>query len=366
MSSPHSADTPSPDTPAPSARKSYRMLVLFAAALGLAAVGWGAYWWLCGRYLESTDDAYLKADSVVIAPKIGGYVAQLLVKADQEVKKGDPLLRLDARQYKAALDQSLAQLDARQADVQRAKADIVEQQAQIEQAAAQQTVARLSLEHATDEVQRNIPLGNSGATSDEHLAQLRNSQAQAQANLQAATAVLKAARTHLSTSQAQLVQAEAQSKAAQAAQQQSHLDVDDTLLRSPQDGRVGDLSVRQGQLLQAGTRLMSIVPVAQLYLVANFKETQITHMHAGQPVSIHVDAMPDLELHGMVDSFSPGTGAQFALLPPENATGNFTKIVQRVPVRIRLTIPAALRGQLLPGLSVSAEVDTRSASPQHG
>ena len=160
-----------------------------------------------------------------------------------------------------------------------------------------------------------------------------------------------------------MAQARAQVHAGEASLRQSGLEVDDTVVRAAIDGRVGDSSVRVGQFVQPGTRLMTVVPVQQIYLVANFKETQIARMRAGQPVTVHVDALPGVDLHGVVDSFSPGTGSQFALLPPENATGNFTKIVQRVPVRVRLDASPAVRERLLPGLSVSAEVDTRSGAP---
>jgi membrane fusion protein (multidrug efflux system) len=301
----------------------------------------------------------------VVAPKIGGYVAEVLVKADQIVTKDQALARLDPRQYQALLDQARAQVESRQADLLRVKADITQQKAQIEQSQAQETVARLAERHAREEMERYAPLVPTGAASDERLAELRNTLEQARANLAAASAALKATRSRLATNEAQVSQAEAQQRAADAARRQSHLDVDDTVLRSAQDGRVGDLTVRVGQLVQPGTRLMTIVPVQQVYLVANFKETQIGRMRAGQPVQLHVDALPDLPLHGVVESFSPGTGAQFALLPPENATGNFTKIVQRVPVRIRLDVDAAQRARLLPGLSVTAEVDTRGAA-DHG
>ena len=162
--------------------------------------------------------------------------------------------------------------------------------------------------------------------------------------------------------QAQVAQTQAQLKSAEAALRQSHLDVDDTIVRAGLDGRVGDSTVRVGQFAQPGTRLMTIVPIQAIYLVANFKETQIGRMRAGQPVTLHVDALPDLVVHGTVESFSPGTGAQFALLPSENATGNFTKIVQRVPVRIRVEADARLRERLLPGLSVTTEVDTRASA----
>ncbi|HSI48584.1 MAG TPA: HlyD family secretion protein [Ideonella sp.] len=361
-----------PDQPKPAAaskppRKMRGRVVAWVFGLGalLAGGAWGLHWWQVGRFIESTDDAYLKADAVVVTPKVGGYVAEVLVQANQVVQQGTPLVRLDRRQYEALFDQAKAQLEAREADLQRVKAELVQQQAQIEQAQAQETVARLAEHHAHDEVERYAPLVTTGAATDERLAELRNTLAQAQANLVSASAALKAARSKLGTSQAQVAQAEAQSRAAEASRRQSTLDVDDTLLRSAQAGRVGDLSVRVGQFAQPGTRLMSIVPVQQTYLVANFKETQIGRMQAGQPVQLHVDAWPGETLRGVVESFSPGTGAQFALLPPENATGNFTKIVQRVPVRIRLDLDTRQRARLLPGLSVTADVDTRGAA-DHG
>nr|WP_234409588.1 HlyD family secretion protein [Ideonella sp. B508-1] len=335
------------------------------AAVGLlAAAGYGVHWWTVGRFIESTDDAYLKADSVTAAPKVAGYVTAVYVVANQHVKRGDPLVKLDPRQYQAAADQSQAAIDARRADVQRVQADILEQQAALAQARAQAESARLSLRHAQEELDRNAPLASTGAATAERLDELRNSRDQAKTQLAATTAAVQAAQGHLAASQAQVAQTQAQLQSAQAALRQSHLDVDDTIVRAALDGRVGDTTVQVGQFAQPGTRLMTVVPTQDIYLVANFKETQIGRMRAGQPVTLHVDALPDVVIHGTVESFSPGTGAQFALLPSENATGNFTKIVQRVPVRIHVQADAALRERLLPGLSVTTEVDTRETA--HG
>lgn len=332
----------------------------FAGLALIAAVVWGINWWISGRFIESTDDAYLKADATVVAPKIAGYVAEIYVKSNQIVKKGDPLVRLDSRQYQAQLDQAQAVIDARQADLAKATADMQQEQAEIEQAQAQVQIARVNLRHAREEYERYAPLDASGAATSEKFAELRNNKDQAEANLTAAQAAVKSAQSHLAANSAQLLQAQAQIKAGEASLQQSNLDLTDTVVRSAIDGRVGDDSVRVGQFAQPGTRMMSIVPVQQIYLVANYKETQIGRMRAGQPATVHVDALPGVDLHGVVDSFSPGTGAQFALLPPENATGNFTKIVQRVPVRIRLEVGPETQKVLLPGLSVTAGVDTRS------
>jgi len=348
----------------PAPRRRSRILLLAGVIALIAALIWGIYWWVSGRFIESTDDAYLQADSTVVAPKVAGYVAEVYVKSNQSVKKGDPLVRLDNRQYQAQLDQAQATIEARQADLDRATADIKQEQAEIEQAQAQVKLARLNLRHAQEEVDRYVPLDVTGAATSEKLAELRNARDQAQANLEAAQAGLKSAQSRLIANTAQIEQARAQIKAGQASLRQTSIDVGDTIVRAAIDGRVGDDTVRVGQFAQPGTRMMTIVPIQQTYLVANFKETQIGRMRIGQAAKIHIDAMPDLDLHGVIDSFSPGTGAQFALLPPENATGNFTKIVQRVPVRIRLQADAQTRERLLPGLSVTVDVDTKHEGPQ--
>ena len=172
---------------------------------------------------------------------------------------------------------------------------------------------------------------------------------------------MASAQTQIAATTAQIAQARAQLEAAKASAQQSRLDLDNTVVRSALAGNVGDRTVRVGQYVQPGTRMLTVVPVQSSYIEANFKETQIGRMRIGQPVTLHVDALPGADLHGTVDSFAPGTGSQFALLPPENATGNFTKIVQRVPVRVRVDTGPETRSVLLPGLSVTVEVDTRSA-----
>ncbi|HTH58824.1 MAG TPA: HlyD family secretion protein [Paraburkholderia sp.] len=348
------------------ARRSTRRNVLIAigiVALIVAAV-WFARWWTVGRFIESTDDAYLQADSVTIAPKVSGYVTDVYVADNQTVKVGDALVKLDTRQYQVALDQALATVDARRADIQHANAQIDQQRANIAQTEAQQQVARVNLRHANDEVARYAPLAATGAETTERLAELTSTRDQAAATLAANAASVEAARTQIAALQAQLAQANAQLEAARANAAQAQLDLDNTVVKSALAGRIGDRSVRVGQYVQPGTRMMTVVPVQSTYLEANFKETQIGRMRIGQPVELHVDALPGHVLHGVVDSFSPGTGSQFALLPPENATGNFTKIVQRVPVRIRIDTGPETRSVLLPGMSVTADVDTRSARAQ--
>jgi membrane fusion protein (multidrug efflux system) len=203
-----------------------------------------------------------------------------------------------------------------------------------------------------------LRLRDQGGETDERYAEAANQRDQTAATAAAAAASVRVAERQVATLQSQLKQARAQIEAAQAAAHTAKLNLDDTLLRASIDGRVGDNTARLGQYVQPGTRLMSIVPVEKVYLVANFKETQIGRMRIGQPAEIKVDALGGRTIRGRIDSFSPGTGAQFALLPPENATGNFTKIVQRVPVRLQLMPPKDLALRLLPGLSVTVDVDT--------
>ena len=348
---------------APEGRAGLRRRVLLVSLVAVAlivGVIFGVRWWTIGRFVESTDDAYLQADSVTIAPKVSGYVAEVFVTDNQAVEAGEPLVRLDSRQYQAILEQATAAIAARKADIERGAAELLQQQANIAQARAQLQGARSSEAHALEEVKRYEPLVATGAETNEKLADLSNALNQAQATVAADTAAVQAAERQPATTQAQIDEARAQLQAAEANTRQAQLDQQDTLVRSTLAGRVGDRTVRVGQFAQPGTRLMTVVPVQDIYLVANFKETQIGLMRAGQPATIHVDALPGTDLHGKVVSFSPGTGSEFALLPPQNATGNFTKIVQRIPVRIHIDAGDEARSVLVPGLSVTVRVDTRS------
>ena len=347
--------------PAAKAGTRRRTLLLSIGAIVLVAGAlWGFQWWTVGRFIQSTDDAYLQADSVTIAPKVSGYVAEVYVADNQPVIAGQPLVRLDKRQYQAVLEQADAAIAARKADIERGAAELLQQQANIAQARAQLQGARSGESHAIEEVKRYEPLVATGAETNEKLADLQNARAQAAATVAADIAGVQVAERQPAATQAQIDQARAQLESAEASFRQAQLDTQDTVIRSTLSGRVGDRTVRVGQYAQPGTRLMTIVPVQEVYLEANFKETQIGLMRAGQPATIHVDALPGIDLHGTVVSFSPGTGSQFAMLPPQNATGNFTKIVQRVPVRIHIDAGQETRNVLVPGLSVTVHVDTRS------
>ena len=337
-------------------------LVLGAAAALAITIGavYFHHWYVAGRFIENTDNAYLRADQVSMAPRVSGYVTDIYVQNNDEVTAGQPLIKVDARRYEVALRQAKATVHAREADVEKSEADLRQQDAMIAQAQADEDNADLAVDLAQKELDRSARLVARGVTSQQQNDQAQNALKRAQSVKLLKKAVLDGAQRQVAMRAAEIDQARAQLAAAQESQHQAELDLDDTTLRASIAGRVGDRTAQVGQFVQPGTLLLTVVPTRQLYLVANFKETQIEKMRAGQPADIKVDAYPGLALHGTVDSFAPGTGAQFALLPPENATGNFTKIVQRVPVRIRVDAPTSNAPALVPGLSVTVSVDTNA------
>jgi membrane fusion protein (multidrug efflux system) len=339
-----SFEPPKPKKVSDNRRRRRRWLIALAAVVLVAGTGFGGYWYFVGRFYESTNDAYLGADSVTIAPKVMGYVAEVAVGDNQRVKAGDVLVRIDPRDYQTALDSATADLANAKATSANIDALLNEQKATIDQAEAAAAFAQ-------QEYNRYADLARTGAGSAQRLQQ-------AQSDLAQRKATLAAAQAHIDVLKTQRQQAEAATAAKGAALDQAKINLSQTTITAPIDGVVGDRTVRQGQLVQAGTRLMSVVPTNAIYLVANFKETQTGHMVPGQPVAISIDSFPGQTVDGTLDSLAPGTGAQFALLPPENATGNFTKIVQRVPVKILLDPSNPLTAKLRPGLSVTATVDT--------
>ncbi|WP_229257287.1 HlyD family secretion protein [Duganella callida] len=353
----------SKDTPESPARKRKIRLVLIslAAVALLLGGGWFLYHQLVGQYYESTDDAYLRADDITVSPRIGGYVAQVLVRENQEVRAGQALVRIDPRDYNAQAEQYQAQIDVAHANADAVRAQIAEQRSTVAQMRAQLAAARDNAAFARGEVARYAPLVEIGAENAETLSARRNQADQSVRQVAAQQAALDNAEKHIASLQAQVRQAEAQAGTARAQLKAADVNFESTQLAASAAGRIGDLTVRVGQFVQPGARLMSIVPLNTLYIAANFKETQIGRMRVGQPAEIKVDALPGLKLRGHVDSLAPGTGAQFSLLPPQNATGNFTKIVQRVPVRLAIDASAETRSVLVPGLSLKVEVDTTSA-----
>lgn len=355
-------EQPAAERVPPLKRKGVRRALLIAGIVVLViAAYWFIHYWTVGRYLESTNDAYIQADAVVVSPRIAGYVDAVLVDENQQVNAGDPLFRIDARDYRSRVAQAQAEVDIAAANAAGLRAQIAEQRAAVDRAQAQLESAQADLKFARQEERRYAPLAQSGAESRQTYATKRTQLEQAEAAMEAAQAGLVSARRRVGTLQAQVQQALAQAEGGDAQREAADIDLDATTVTASIAGRIGNKSVRVGQFVQPGTRTMSIVPTDRLYVTANFKETQLALIRPGQPVTVEVDALDGLELHGRVESFAPGTGAEFSLLPPENATGNFTKIVQRVPVRISFEVSPETRNLLLPGLSVVATVDTRSA-----
>lgn len=342
-------------------RRARRIILIIAAAAVTAGALWFARHESYGKYQQSTNDAYVQTDGVTVSPKVAGYVDKVFVIDNQEVKAGQPLVQIDPRDYRAQAEQSHAQIALAAASAAGTEAQIREQQSAIAQAEAQLAAAQADADFANSEVSRYQPLAQSGAETKERLSQLRNQAAQANARLASARAAAASARQRVATLEAQIKQAQAQGQAARAQLSAADTNLQSTIIRATTNGRIGDKTVQQGQFVQPATRLMTLMPADSLYIEANFKETQIGLMRVGQPVSVEVDALPGVEIRGTVASISPGTGAQFSILPPQNATGNFTKIVQRVPVRIAIHVGPETRKLLVPGMSVEVSVDTRSA-----
>jgi len=336
-------------------------LLAGAAIIGLAAAGqFGWNYWTVGRFHESTDDAYVQADTTVIAPKVSGYLRDVLVADNQPVKAGQPLARIDDRDYAVAVEQAKADVTAAQADVANVEANLGEQQAVIDQARSTVEVDRANLMFMRQDNDRYSSLARTGAGSVQNEQQAVSKLQIAQSTLQRDAAAVTAAERRTEMLRAQLAKAEAVLAHDRAVQDQAVLNLSYTTIVAPVDGVVGNRSLRIGQYVQAGTQLMAVVPVHGVYVVANFKETQLTDVHSGQPVAIDVDMFPGTVVNGHVDSIAPASGQEFALLPPDNATGNFTKIVQRIPVKITLDAGDKLAGLLRPGMSVTPTVDTKA------
>jgi membrane fusion protein (multidrug efflux system) len=332
--------------------------LIVLAALGLAEVTYN--WWAVGRFVESTDDAYVGGDVTVIAPKVAGFISKLAVGDNQQVHAGDLLLKLDERDYLAAQAKAEAAVAIQDAALTNLDATRRLQEAVVTQAQATIAATDAEIVRAHDDEVRLMRLLKDSAVS------VQESQ-RADAEYKEAVALGEKSRAGLVAAQRQLDVIDTQKQQVQAALEQAmaelelaRLNVSYTELRAPIDGTVGNRSAQVGAYATIGSQLISLVPARGLWVDANFKESQLARMHPGSPASVKVDSIPGKSFRGRVLSVAPATGAQFSVLPPENATGNFTKIVQRVAVRIGLDDEAATRGQLRPGLSVTARVNTGS------
>ncbi|SDO76067.1 HlyD family secretion protein [Afipia sp. GAS231] len=344
----------------PSQKAIKRAALALLVALGIATSADFGYGYLTtGRYLESTDDAYVKADSTIISPKVSGYIAQVLVGDNQPVKAGQLLARIDDRDFRAALDSAHADVDAAEASVRNLDAQIALQQPVIEQETADVAAAEANLQFAQEERARYDGLMKTGSGTIQRAQQTDAALREKNAQLLHEKSGLVAAQRKVDVLTTERAKAVAQLDRARAVEHQAALNVSYTRISAPVDGTVGARSLRTGQFVQAGTQLMAVVPLDAVYVIANFKETQLTHVRNGQPVEISIDSFHGTKLKGHVDSLSPASGLEFALLPPDNATGNFTKIVQRVPVKIVLD-DHNLTGLLRPGMSAEPTVNTKA------
>lgn len=339
-----------------------RKLLLTGAALAaLTASAWyGWNYWTVGQYLVSTDDAYVKADSTTIAPKVTGYLLKVLVKDNERVTTGQVLARIDDRDFRVALDQAKADLTAAEAAVASKRAQLDVQQTVIGAARATLDVDVAAQTFSRQENKRYTDLAATGYGSIQNAQNAQARDAGVAATIERDKANLASALKQVELLKAEIAQATAAALRAEALQRQAELNLGYTTITAPIDGVVGNRTLRVGQYVQAGTQLMSVVPVQGAYVVANYKETQLTDVREGQAVEIEVDTFPGQIVHGHVNSIAPASGQEFALLPPDNATGNFTKVVQRIPVRIALDSGSNARIELRPGMSVIPTIATRS------
>ncbi|MCP1496256.1 membrane fusion protein (multidrug efflux system) [Pseudomonas migulae] len=327
--------------------------ILLCVAAVVVVVAWGAMTFSSG--VASTDNAYVRGDVTSLAAKVAGYVTALEVEDSQTVCAGDVLFRIDDRDYRAKLAQAVANVSAAQARLTHVDAQIQLQRALIRQAEAQRRSATADMNLATKTHDRSRKLIVSNAVSQALVDETGTAQSRAAASVSAASATVEAQQQTIAVYVAEREAAVAAVLQAQAARDLAQIDLDHTVVHAPVEGVVGNRQIRLGRFVTPGVSLLDIVPVHDVWVVANFKETQLEHIHPGQPVRITVDGYPDTALTGVVDSFAPGSGAAFSLLPPDNATGNFVRVVQRVPVKIRLA-DNPLPGRIVPGLSARVEV----------
>lgn len=332
-------------------------LLLCVCAAALVAGGWA--WFRSGE--TSTDNAYVRGDVTSLAPKVAGYVTAVEVEDNQTVRAGDVLFRIDDRDYRARLAQAEANVESAEARLTNVDAEIQLQHALVRQAEAQQLSTMAERNLATKASDRRRELIRTNAVSQAAVDESDAALARAEAGVSAASATVEAQQQRIAVLATQREAAAAAVAQAKAARDLTQIDLDHTVVHAPVDGVVGNRQVRLGRLVAPGTSLLDIVPVNDVWVVANFKETQIKHIRPGQRVRITVDGYPNMPLEGVVDSFAPGSGSAFSLLPVDNATGNFIRVVQRVPVKIRFA-GHPLQGRLVPGLSARVDISRAGGS----
>jgi membrane fusion protein, multidrug efflux system len=357
---PHSGDgTSLPKNKSP--RRSKKPALIGLAIVVLVALGWfGFQYWTVARFMVSTDDAYVDADFAILSPTITAYVSQVPARANLPVKAGEPLVVLENGDYRNALERAEAKLAAQRASINSIEIQLQASDAAVTQAKARLDSARAVAEQTTADLARYQRLVAEKVSTEQQLESVRAADTSARAAVREAQAGVATAEANREVVRAQKVEGEAVVPGLIADRNKAQRDLDATVLRAPADGVVGNLSVAAGDFVTPGKRLLSVVPLGATFIDANYKETQISDLAPGTEVTIEVDAFPDREVHAHVSGISPASGSVFSLLPPENATGNFTKVVQRVPVRIEIPEDVRAEGWLRPGLSVVVTADTRT------
>lgn len=344
-------------------RPEHRRLMAIGAALAfvLAVGGWyGDHWWTTGRFVVSTDDAYVRAHNTTLASKVAGYVVSIPVEDNAEIRAGDVVATIDDGDYRIAVDAARRKVETQKATIDRFTRQIVAQQANVEQARAQLVSAEAASKRMLAEYERQQALAARQYASRQILEQAEANRDQAVAAVQSSQAALDAAAANVAVLKAQQQEATHTLGELRTTLEKAERDFSFTVIRAPVDGVFGNRAVQTGDFVQTGQRIASLVPLNEVYIDANFKETQLARLRPGQRASIAVDALPDHNIEGRVASLSPASGAVFSLLPPDNATGNFTKIVQRLPVRIEVPADVATKRLLRSGMSVVVSVNTKA------
>jgi membrane fusion protein, multidrug efflux system len=334
------------------------ILLLAGGLIAFVAAEWD--WWVGSARLQSTDDAYLQADLTPLAARVPGYVRRVLVNDFQRVKDGDLLVEIQDDDYRAQLRQAEGNADNAKVAIATIEQQKTLQKALIEQAEAMVAASEADLtRYHLETVRQQALLATGIAGTRQTVEQAVDNEKRAEATLALNFAQLDQQRQQVNVLDSQEKQAQAMLAEQQAARDLAQINLGYTRITAPVDGMVGQRQVQAGQYLNAGTQVISLVPLPHVWVVANYKETQMTRVRIGQPARVTVDTFPGTVLHGHVDSWSPASGAQFSLLPPDNATGNFTKVVQRIPVKIVLEPDPAVDDLLRPGMSVIATIDTK-------
>jgi membrane fusion protein (multidrug efflux system) len=360
------ADQPAaaPAAPAPAAaaapKSARRRLVMMGivALLALAAASYGVHYFLVGRFYVSTDDAYVRANSTMLGARVSGHIAAILPRDNALVHGGDVVFRIDDGDYRIAVDAARTKIATQQATIARIGRQVTAQESAVEQAQANLVSAEAGLKRAGLDYDRQQALNAKGFASHATFEQSEAGRDQGVAAVKAAQAAFDAARDNVEVTRAQQAEARAQLAELQTSLAKAERDLDFTSVRAPVDGTFSNRLVNTGDFIVVGQRLGNVVPLNDVFIDANFKETQLKRIRPGQPVTISVDAYGHRKFAGVVESISPAAGSVFTLLPPDNATGNFTKIVQRLPVRIRVPKDVAKQNLLRAGMSVYATVDT--------